>query len=101
MCAYSSMSCALLKDHGDSRSRFRRLARFFMASFSGTNVFQAPICEDAPATSTGMCPEIESRSQQQQTKPYISFVLVLQLISDGTRVFLSPAESELDTVVEP
>ena len=64
-------------------------------------LFQAPICEDAPATSTGMCPEIESRSQQQQTTPYISFVLVLQLISDGTRVFLSPAESELDTVVEP
>ena len=45
-------------------------------------LFQAPICEDAPATSTGMCPEIESRSQQQQTKPYITFVLVLQLISD-------------------
>ena len=63
-------------------------------------LFQAPICEDAPATSKGMCPEIESRSQQQQTTPYISFVLVLQLISDGTRVFLSPAESDHDTVVE-
>ena len=69
-------------------------------------LFQAPICKDAPATSKGMCHKIESRSQQQQTKPYISFVLVLQLISDGCaeseqRASLAPAESELDTVVEP